>query len=285
MTINFDKKFFYLLLGVLLVAAGALSGAFDEDAEEAVNSALKRSLVTFGAARALNAVISTAQGTEVSVTPAGLGVTLTPGEVLDPVNDLVERFSEFMLVSSVALGVQSVLLEVSGWLPFSIILVMLGLGLALSHAFSFASPSAWRRYLWKVFVVLAVLRFMIPLALIGSDLMYTSFLEARHLQAEQGITQASTQVQSINDERGMPASVNADDSTWERLKIWVDDVKSKASSAIDLERYSNALEETTQDAIELIVVFFLNTLLFPLLIILGFWHFAKWALLSAFRPE
>lgn len=285
MTFNLNKKFFYLLVGVLLIAAGALSGTFDADAEESVNSALKRSLVTFGAARALNAVISTAQGTEVSVTPAGLGVTLTPGEVLDPVNDLVERFSEFMLVSSVALGVQSVLLEVSGWLPFSIILVVLGLGLALSHAFSVTSPPAWRRYLWKVFVVLAVLRFMIPLALIGSELMYTSFLEARHLQAEQGITQASSEVQMINDERGVAATANVDDSTWERLKIWVDDMKSKASSAVDLDRYSEALEKTTQDAIELIVVFFLNTLLFPLLIILGFWHFAKWALLSAFRPE
>ena len=43
--------------------------------------------------------------------PVGVGVTLTIGEVLDPLNDLVERFAWLALVASVSLGLQMTLGE------------------------------------------------------------------------------------------------------------------------------------------------------------------------------
>lgn len=46
-----------------------------------------------------------AQGTEVAVEPAGVGVIFTPGQILDPVNDLLEQFSNLMLAASVAFGI------------------------------------------------------------------------------------------------------------------------------------------------------------------------------------
>ena len=58
-----------------------------------IENALKNALVTFAVARTLNGVISAAQGTEVALEPGGVGVVLSVGEVLDPINDLIERFS------------------------------------------------------------------------------------------------------------------------------------------------------------------------------------------------
>ena len=43
-----------------------------------VDAGLKRALATYAAARALNAVISVAQGTEVALEPGGVGVVLAP---------------------------------------------------------------------------------------------------------------------------------------------------------------------------------------------------------------
>jgi len=77
-----------------------------------VDAGLKRALISFASARALNAVISVIQGTEFSIQPIGVGVTLTSGQVLDPVNDLIEQFSTLMVVASVAFGVQKVLLAI-----------------------------------------------------------------------------------------------------------------------------------------------------------------------------
>src|SRR5512138_1985025 len=103
--------------GVLAVVVAALIALAwiapaENPAHEQVDAGLQRALVSFATARALNAVISLAQGTEVALHPAGFGINLSIGETLDPVNDLVERFAELMLVASVAFGVQKVLLTI-----------------------------------------------------------------------------------------------------------------------------------------------------------------------------
>ena len=102
-------------LGLLLAALMAVTPFLDQRAVDNYESLFQRALVTFALARTLNGVISAVQGTEVAIQPAGVGVTLTPGQMLDPVNDLVERFSWVMLGATISLGIQQVLLEVSAW--------------------------------------------------------------------------------------------------------------------------------------------------------------------------
>ena len=74
---------------------------------------LNRALVTYGLSRGLNGVISVVQGTEVAIEPVGIGMTFTPGQILDPVNDLIERFSTIVLISGTAFGIQRVFLEIT----------------------------------------------------------------------------------------------------------------------------------------------------------------------------
>ena len=95
----------------LLVTLATWTTSFDAPAMSQVDAGMKRALVSFAGARALNAAISLAQGTEFS---AGFGahITFSVGEVLDPVNDLVESFSNLMLLASVAFGIQKVLLMI-----------------------------------------------------------------------------------------------------------------------------------------------------------------------------
>ena len=87
------------VIAMLAVVWGAWLAPLDAPATEQVEAGLKRALISFAAARALNGVISVAQGTEVSVQPLGVGVTLAPGQLLDPINDLIEQFSNLMLLS------------------------------------------------------------------------------------------------------------------------------------------------------------------------------------------
>ena len=68
-------------------------------------------MIAFGLARALNGAISVIQGTELELHPAGVGVSFAPGQLIDPINDLVERFSWLMLASSTSLGVQKILMS------------------------------------------------------------------------------------------------------------------------------------------------------------------------------
>ena len=62
----------------------------------------------YGIARALNAAISMLQGTDISV----VVVSVSIGELLDPINDLIERFSWIVMMAIASLGIQKVLLSV-----------------------------------------------------------------------------------------------------------------------------------------------------------------------------
>ncbi len=104
-----------ILLSVLLISILVLSLAFniDENAMKLQNEAFDRAMIAFGLAKGLNAIISLIQGTELSLTPVGIGLNFSIGEVLDPFNDMVERFSWVMLASTVSLGIQNILLILS----------------------------------------------------------------------------------------------------------------------------------------------------------------------------
>ncbi|MEM7279482.1 MAG: hypothetical protein AAF385_15320, partial [Pseudomonadota bacterium] len=107
-------KIYWTLLAVLAIAA-AFSGYVDQGGEHFADKAFKRAFVTFAVARGLNGVISVAQGTEVAVEPGGVGVNFGVGQILDPVNDLVERFYTVMLVATSSLGLQKFLLTMGSW--------------------------------------------------------------------------------------------------------------------------------------------------------------------------
>ena len=83
-------------------------------ADAQVDAGLKRAVVSFASARTLNAIVSVVQGVEMSVQPFGIGLTLMPGQVLDPVSRWVEQFLIFMLIASVAFGIQKMLLAIGG---------------------------------------------------------------------------------------------------------------------------------------------------------------------------
>ncbi|MGD8886085.1 MAG: hypothetical protein PVF34_10705, partial [Gammaproteobacteria bacterium] len=128
------KKLSFSLVAFIL-AMLAILGSLDATGKSYTEDSFKRALITFGIARGLNGVISVAQGTEIAVQPAGVGMNFTPGQILDPINDLVEQFSWIMLASSASLGIQKVLLAISSTTMMTILLIVV---------FSIYLVSVWR---------------------------------------------------------------------------------------------------------------------------------------------
>ncbi len=84
----------------VLACGLAVSGVADRLGEHYASTAVTKAAATWAVARGLDSAISVAQGTELALEPGGVGVNLTVGEVLDPINDLVEQFSQVMLVAT-----------------------------------------------------------------------------------------------------------------------------------------------------------------------------------------
>jgi len=174
------KKLFLSLIVVLIGILSCMSvidGLFqktfvrelDAAGSQYFNETMNRSIYTFAIVRGINGVISVIQGTTVSVSPAGVGVQLAMGEVLDPVNDLVERFSWVMLVSATSLGIQKVLMEMGAWfgfkvlLSFSMFVILLGIWTSEFSKTDLIASGC------KLIIISVIIRFCIPSVAIVSE--------------------------------------------------------------------------------------------------------------------
>lgn len=251
----------FIFLALVITAMG---GWLDSKGSEYTEATFKRALIAFGIAKGLNGVISVAQGTEVALQPAGIGVNFTPGQILDPVNDVIEQFSWIMLASTASVGVQKILLAVSQWPLFSYSVIALLLLAALSYWYKPLSDSSWRGLLVKVMLVMVFLRFSVPLIAISSEYTYKQFLSGQYVEATSELERMTEKVTEINQSDKPPQTAGTDSSVVEKIKR----MYGSAAAAIDIdariERYQQAAAEATEHVINLIVVFVFQTILFPL---------------------
>lgn len=147
------KKFIFI--SALLIVSWW--GAVDNLAAYVNGESIKDAAIIYGVARSINGVISLLQSAELSLP----FVSVNPGELLDPINDLVERFSSVMAWSLSSLVLQKILLAVFSSYYFKIILTILCILLLFSEWFRIATPFTKR--IWTLFLIVASLRFSIAI--------------------------------------------------------------------------------------------------------------------------
>ena len=226
---------------------------------------LNRALVTYGVSRGLNGVISVVQGTEVSIEPVGVGMTFTPGQILDPVNDLIERFSSIVLVSATAFGVQRIFLDLVSDPLFSIALSLL-IVIALSLMwFGKGVSKNLRRTIFRSAIIFLIIRFSVPTVAIFSENFYQYFLAPQYLVSSEQLLSTTDQLKDIQAKTESSAPPSADPkSLFESAK----DLYRSATSTFDmrqhLEDFKQAAENISEHAIKLIVIFLFQTIILPL---------------------
>lgn len=254
-----------LLLALALVLGGAWLAPLDSSATQQVQTGLKRALTSFATARALNAVISVVQGTEVSVQLAGFGPTFAPGQALDPINDLVEQFSTLMLLASVSFGMQLILLKFGAYWAVSLLLSVAAVAWVWLN---WRGPPV-RAWPTRFLLVLVLVRFAIPLVALGSEAGFHLFLADRYAQSEEKIGMSARQLNVLS---APPIAAKDGESMTERFQRWF---AQGADAVRQAGRVIDEIKQTASDAVEhiimLIAVFLLQTLVIPL--------FLLWALL------
>ena len=256
-----DRRQIGLSLLAVAAIAVAVSGILDSTGERYAEQAFKRALVTFAAARTLNGVISVAQGTEVAVEPGGVGVNFGVGQILDPVNDLVEQFSGVMLVATTSLGLQNVLLDITGWWGLT---VALGIAACLTLALLWlpSVPERWTAFATRVLLVTIFVRFTVGVLIIGSNLVFDAFLANEQAAAVEALEATSSEIEELNDDpRAGPA---VDESLMERLGSMLDQSLSSLQVSERLQRFKESVSNATEHIVNLIVIFVLQTILLPL---------------------
>lgn len=250
-----------LLAGVLLLG---LSQALDRRATTPLDAAFQRALITFAVVRAINAVVSVVQGTEIALEPGGVGVVLAPGEVFDPINDLIERFSWIMLASTTSLGAQKVLVEVGQAAVLQVLLVA-AIGVLAWLVWRQQPASArLRALLLRLALLVLYLRFAVPLTVLLSDAIYEGFLADRYGASQLALESAREQVEALSEADELPPA-DANVGLLDRLGQWYDRAASKLDVQGRIALYKDRLARASEHIIDLIVVFMLQTVVLPLL--------------------
>lgn len=242
---------------LLLLAALAWLRPLDSIAENYTTAGFQRAAATFAAARGLNALISLIEGTSFNV-EFGVGATIQPGAVLDPLDDLVEQFSMLMLVSTMSFSVQKLLLIVLSSWP---VCVLISIGLLAWGA------TAWRRrvppaWLPRIAVGLICLRLAVPIVALGNEAVYHFVLSREYSESQEQIADAR-----VPDVEVMP-----DEKLTDKLRRWW---SQSADIGEKIETLKQTADNLTRHIIALAVIFFLQTVLLPLLFL--------WLLLQLYR--
>jgi hypothetical protein len=187
-----------VLIAILLIAA-AVTGRLDRWSDAAVPALSRdatvaaleriqiRAAAAYAVARALGGAIAVAASTTAEGGVGIAGVSVDIGRVLQPATQLIDAFSDVMIVSLISLTAQIILIQIMNAYALSAVLTI-GLAL-LAVALVVRSPpsGAWRRLaLVFVFAALAA-RFALPLAVTATGALSDRFLRQHEQAAEQSV--------------------------------------------------------------------------------------------------
>jgi len=238
---DYYSRFLVLMVSILIIYFASFAN-INENTSARLDSSFKQALGVFATAKALNGVISLVQGTEVGPP----GVTISIGEILDPINDLVERFSWIMLASLTSLGIQKILMNLVSFNGFDILLVCSLIVANILYFLKLEEYKKEKRLFYKLTILFIFLRFSISLMSVANEYVYINFIQ-----------------QDYNIEISQNMVKNA--------KIGISKFDEKDSSFFSTDYYKEKMlefkklsSEAGDHIVDLIIIFIFQTMLFPL---------------------
>lgn len=255
----------------LLVVLGlSMTVGLDESAMKIHDASFERAMVAFGLAKGLNAVISLIQGTELSFTPIGVGLTFSIGEVLDPFNDMVERFSWVMLFASVSLGIQKLLLILSSKLFLQI---AMGVSVFLTLVFMWIKKIGNHHFFifsMKIFLLLVLLRFGTILFVYTSEFFYNSVLQEEYVSSNKVIEETKSRLEDMQSKNETAVATKKESGVFSSMSSKYNSVVQSLNISAQLSSLQSSIDEASRKIINLITIFIANSVLIPLLFV---WFF------------
>jgi len=244
-----------LTLIVLMLIVLALGGWLDHFGMRGYENAWAKALAAFGVSKTLNAALSVIQESQVEASMIFASGTIAIGQLVSPLNSVVEALSQVLLASLVSLFIQKLLLGVGQWWGVQMLLLVVG-GLFLAGMWNAKfRRSTWQRVLLRLLTAMLLLRFCIPITAAVNDLTSTALLEgvySESLRESQRLGEAANIESDLNSAEGETLTAKKLAGFWTRMHGMM-----------------RVLDDLLEHAVRLITVFVLQTLVFPLLFLVA----------------
>lgn len=245
-------------VGVFLLFIINTTNISDKIGHNYLNKSIKNASTTFLVARGLNGIISVVQDADISATPAGVGISMSPGEILDPFNDLIEKFSSIMLLATASLGIQKILLIFSGWWITKTLIDIL-LVIFLTNYYFNKIPLISRinkLVICKSLIILLSIRLVVPFIAVSSGIFDSIFINDSIIEKTESLHLIEQSTSTMESKAGVEEDG------------WYDSLISKAKEIGELPRKTMLLKQKLSNSvaniIDLIALFIIQTILLPL---------------------
>lgn len=200
----------------------------DHKGESYFHDSLKKSALIYSVVRGLNAGISVIKDSELNIAPAGVGATIAVGEILDPIDDLVERFSYIILISLISIGIQKTLF----FFGIDIFLKLLSVGLFFTGVYFLSGKKIFYSLGVKIVIFAVLVRFLLPASALFTQFSYNTLFKEKVEEAKRDISavvEILKQEEDLKDNSVMGKLKNLQNSFEKRIET----VKNYSSKIID----------------------------------------------------
>ncbi len=193
------KSIIGILLSVLLFfSSGMHLPILDSTADSYFKDSISKAGVSYGVCRIINATVSIIKESSVELEPAGVGLSLAVGQAVDPINDMVERLSNVLVMSITSLGVQELTYEISVTLAPQILAFFL---FALSILIWFKNDRVFRlqKITMGMIIVVSIARFCLPVSSIANEFLQDNFFEQKIKEANVELARGTADLDKLKD--------------------------------------------------------------------------------------
>jgi len=183
MTNGINKKViesacYFVIAIILFFIPSLMIPVLDDKADVYFETTIKQVGISYVTCRIINGSVSIIKDSNIQIEPAGVGMSIAVGQILDPIDDMTERFSTVIVTSIVSLGVQKLLYEVGVETApriLSILMICFSIFVWIESAKLKNIPQIFI----KIFMVVLFIRFCLPVSAIISSSIHKNFFSPR----------------------------------------------------------------------------------------------------------
>lgn len=187
-----------ILAVVLFMAHGLELPYLDKNTDTYFSESMAKAGLAYGVCRVVNASVSVVKDSQVQVEPAGMGVSLAAGQVLDPLDDMTERASNILVTAIVSLGIQKIVYE----LGVAFVPPLIGFAIIVFTGISFVRgdrAAVIRSMVIKSIILLAVARVFLPASSIINTYLNDSYFLPQIVKAKDALAIISPEMEQLKD--------------------------------------------------------------------------------------
>lgn len=183
---------------VLFFSSGLQIPVLDSTADSYFQNSITKAGISYGVCRVINATVSVIKESSLELEPAGIGLSLAIGQIVDPINDMVERLSNVLVMSITSLGVQELAYEISITLVPPILAVFLFI-LSILVWFKSERVLKLQRVLMGALIIASIARFCLPLSSMANDFLQKTFFEDKIIEANDRLSSSTADLDTLKE--------------------------------------------------------------------------------------